>query len=79
MLLLIIDLGNRRGEWSASRPGRALPSGKDPGTHWIGGWVDLRAGLDTETTGPCRGLNPGFLITQCLNQITAALTGVATP
>jgi hypothetical protein len=24
----------------------ALPAGKEPhGTHWIGGWVDLRAGL----------------------------------
>jgi hypothetical protein len=29
------------GEWSASRPGRFAP-----GTHWIGGWVDPRAGLD---------------------------------
>jgi hypothetical protein len=29
------------GEWSVSRPGRFTP-----GTHWIGGWVDLRAGLD---------------------------------
>jgi hypothetical protein len=29
------------GEWSASRPGRFTP-----GTHWIGGWVDLRAGLN---------------------------------
>jgi hypothetical protein len=28
-------------EWSASRPGRFTP-----GTHWIGGWVDPRAGLD---------------------------------
>jgi hypothetical protein len=25
----------------------ALPPGeRAPGTHWIGGWVDLRAGLD---------------------------------
>jgi hypothetical protein len=31
-LLLILNLGTRRGEWSASRPGRALPPGK-------GGWV----------------------------------------
>jgi hypothetical protein len=29
------------GEWSASRPGRFTP-----GTHWIGGWVDPRTGLD---------------------------------
>jgi hypothetical protein len=29
------------GEWSVSRPGRFTP-----GTHWIGGWVDLRTGLD---------------------------------
>jgi len=26
----ILDLGTRWGEWSASRPGRALPRGKDP-------------------------------------------------
>jgi hypothetical protein len=29
-LLLIYDLGTRWGEWSASRPGRALPLGKGP-------------------------------------------------
>jgi hypothetical protein len=29
------------GEWSASRPGRFTP-----GTHWIGGWVGPRTGLD---------------------------------
>jgi hypothetical protein len=31
------------GEWSASRPGRFTP-----GTHWIGGRVGPRAGLDDE-------------------------------
>jgi hypothetical protein len=36
------------GEWSASQPGRTLPTGKDLGTHWIGSWVGLRAALDTE-------------------------------
>jgi hypothetical protein len=30
-------------EWSASRLGRFTPP---PRTHWIGGWVDPRAGLD---------------------------------
>jgi hypothetical protein len=37
------------GEWSASRPGRAFtPGERTPGTHWRGGWVGPRAGLDTE-------------------------------
>jgi hypothetical protein len=30
LLLLILDLGIRWGEWSASRPGRALAPGKGP-------------------------------------------------
>jgi hypothetical protein len=51
------------GEWSASRPGHALPPGKDPRYPLTGGWVGIRAGLDTEDTGKvlclCRGLNPG--------------------
>jgi hypothetical protein len=34
------------GEWSASRPCRFTPGERAPGTHWIGGWVDLRDGLD---------------------------------
>jgi hypothetical protein len=34
------------GEWSASRPGRFTPGERAPGTHWIGGWVDPRAGLE---------------------------------
>jgi hypothetical protein len=34
------------GEWSASRPSRFTPGERAPGTHWIVGWVDLRAGLD---------------------------------
>jgi hypothetical protein len=33
-------------EWSASRPGRFTTGEGTPGTHWIGGWVDPRAGLD---------------------------------
>jgi hypothetical protein len=35
------------GEWPASCPGRAVPQGKDPSTHWTEDLVDLRAGLDT--------------------------------
>jgi hypothetical protein len=37
-----------------------------PGTHWIGGWVGLRAGLDAEARGKilyiCRGPNAGRLV-----------------
>jgi hypothetical protein len=33
------------GEWSTSRPGRFTPGERAPGTHWTGGWVDLRANL----------------------------------
>jgi hypothetical protein len=38
------------GEWSTSRPGRFTPGERAPGTHWIGGWVDRRAGLDDMET-----------------------------
>jgi hypothetical protein len=34
------------GEWSASHPGRFTPRERAAGTHWIGGWVGPRAGLD---------------------------------
>jgi hypothetical protein len=62
-LLLIHDLGIRWG-WVVSvtpRP-RFRPGERTPGTHCTGGWVSLRAGLDTEVRGKilcfCRGLNP---------------------
>jgi hypothetical protein len=34
------------GECSASRPGRLTPEESDPCTHWIGGWVGPRTGLE---------------------------------
>jgi hypothetical protein len=34
------------GEWSASRPGSFTPKARAPFTHWIGGWVGPRSGLD---------------------------------
>jgi hypothetical protein len=34
------------GEWSASRSGRFASREKAPGTHWIGGWVGSRTGLN---------------------------------
>jgi hypothetical protein len=37
------------GKWLVSRPGRFTPAQRAPGTHWIGGWVCPRAGLDDMT------------------------------
>jgi hypothetical protein len=34
------------GEWSASLPCQFTPGKIASGTHWIGGWVDPRAGPD---------------------------------
>jgi hypothetical protein len=34
------------GEWSASRLGRFTPKERASGTHWIGGWVGPRAGVE---------------------------------
>jgi hypothetical protein len=33
-------------EWSVSRPGHFIPGVRAPCAHWIGGWMDPRAGLD---------------------------------
>jgi hypothetical protein len=35
-----------RGKWPTSRPCRFTPGERAPGTHWIGGWVGRRAGLN---------------------------------
>jgi hypothetical protein len=49
------------GEWSASRPDRAFtPGERTPGTHCTGGWVDPRAGLDTEDRGKILSSLPGI-------------------
>jgi hypothetical protein len=34
------------GEWLASRLCLSTPGERAPGTHWIGGWVGPRTGLD---------------------------------
>jgi hypothetical protein len=48
-------------EWLASSPGRALPPGESTTcTHWTGGWVGLKAGLDTEARGEILLPLPGF-------------------
>jgi hypothetical protein len=38
------------GEWSASRPGLFTSGERAPGTHYIGGWVGPRAGLETASS-----------------------------
>jgi hypothetical protein len=46
------------GEWSGSRPRRFTTKERAPSTHWIGGWVGPRAGLDAvvreKIPSPCR-------------------------
>jgi len=34
------------GEWSALRPALFTPGVRAPGTHWTGGWVGPKAGLE---------------------------------
>jgi hypothetical protein len=69
-LLLVLDLGTRWG-WVVSvtpRP-RFYPGESTHGTHWIEGWVGLRAGLDAEAGGkllcPSRGSKPGCPVRCC--------------
>jgi hypothetical protein len=50
------------GEWSASRPCRFTPEERVSGSHWIGGWVDPKAGQDDmekrKISCLCRESNP---------------------
>jgi hypothetical protein len=56
------------GEWSASRTGRFTPGERALDTHWIGGWVGSRTGVDTvvkrKIPSPRWKSNPGILIIQ---------------
>jgi hypothetical protein len=49
-------------------PAALCPGERTPGTHCTGGWVGLKAGLDTEARGkilyPCRGSNPDRPVVQ---------------
>jgi hypothetical protein len=42
-----LTLALDEGEWSSSWPGHFTTRERAPDTHWIGGWVGPRAGLDT--------------------------------
>jgi hypothetical protein len=66
-LLLILDLGtNGRVSGQHHALAALYPRERIPGTNYIGGWVHLRAGLDTEVWGKilclCRGSKPGSLV-----------------
>jgi hypothetical protein len=56
------------------------PQERTPGTHWIAGWVGLRAALDTEATAKIlslwRGSNPSCLVVQ---SVVRYYTDWATP
>ena len=56
--LLFHDRGTRRGWGSAPRPDRLYPQER-PGTHFTGGWVGLRAGLDGPKISPPPGFDAG--------------------
>jgi hypothetical protein len=43
---IFLTLALAGGEWSASRPGCFIRRERAPGTHWIGGWLGPRTGLD---------------------------------
>jgi hypothetical protein len=56
--LLILNLGARRGGWSAPRPGRFTP-GKERGTHCTGGWVGPQGGsVRVRKISPPPGFDP---------------------
>jgi hypothetical protein len=52
------------GEWSASCPSRSTHRETVPNTHWIGGWVGLRGGLEAvekkKNSCPCRESKPAI-------------------
>jgi hypothetical protein len=49
-------------EWSALHTSRFTREERAPCTHWIGGWVGPRAGLDAvqKTLEPAWNRNPAF-------------------
>jgi hypothetical protein len=59
---LILKSALDGGERSVSHPGRFTPKERAPSSHWLGGWVGLRAGLDAVVKrnfpSPCRDANP---------------------
>jgi hypothetical protein len=63
-------------EWSASCPSRFIPGERAPGTHWLGGWMGPRTGLDTEENYllPLPGTKPRFFSRPVLSPSLYRLT-----
>jgi hypothetical protein len=62
-LHVFLSLAPDGGKWSVSSPGPPSLLSSFPGTHWIGGWVGSRTGLDEvarrKIPFPCREMNRG--------------------
>jgi hypothetical protein len=70
----ILDHGNRQ-TWVLSFTLIELyPQRKSIGKHWTGGWVGIRAGLDTRVKGkiscPCRKSNRGLPLRSLVTKLT---------
>ena len=59
MALLFHDCGTRRGLSGQQHAPAALNPRKRHGTHFTGGWVDTRAGLDVWKISSTPGFDPG--------------------
>jgi hypothetical protein len=58
-------------------PAEFYPRERNPGTHWIGGWVDLRAGLDAEAKE--KSFAPVWGRTPVVQSVVRHCTDWATP
>jgi hypothetical protein len=60
---IILNLGTRWRRIVSVTPRPLYPGERNPGTHWIGGWVGSKVGLDAvekrKISYPCRESNPG--------------------
>jgi hypothetical protein len=65
--------------WSVLGPDRFIPRERAPTTHWLGGWVDPRAGLDE--VGKRKFLSlPGLTLDRSVVQPAVSLfTGYVIP
>jgi hypothetical protein len=75
--LILLTSAIDGGEWSASRPGRFTLRERVPGTHWIGGCVGPRAGLDAVVKRKIHSLrresNPGTPIVVIISELVVVI------